>query len=281
MMEDIYKLIRGIKGLPPAPQVLPRILEALSCDSTTLDEMGELIALEPVLTAKLLQYSNSAYYRGTELVSSVPEAIGRVGFQTVFTLVSSATSHQNIKLPANCGLDAAKLWKHSVTTAFSCKFIAEDINLNSNLLFTGGMLHDIGRVVIANSKGAEYGQLLVEAFAKMASTCEYERTAYGFTHADVGACLLETWKLPPLLTESVCFHHCPVIAGPARMTAACICVGNAVSHRFDHPDEVPRATNPELESAMDLLGMDESNLATYQFQLHENWEYVNNLIQLR
>ena len=280
-MEDIYKLIRGIKELPPAPQVLPKILEALHSDNTTLEELGELIALEPILTAKLLQYCNSAYFRGSELVSSVPEAIGRVGFQSVFSLVSAATGKQTFKLPADCGVDAAQLWKHSVTTAFSCKFIAEDNNLNSNMLFTAGMLHDIGRVVIVKSKGAPYGQLLAEAQTRLVSASELEKTAYGFTHADVGACLLETWKLPSLLVESVCFHHRPVSAGPAKKTAACICVGNALSHRFENPAGAPKLMPPELETAMGLLGITETHLDSYQSQLQENWEFVNTLIQLR
>ena len=280
-MEDIFKLIRGIKDLPPAPQVLPKILEALHSETTTLEEVGELIALEPALTAKLLRYCNSAYFGGSEPVASVPEAIGRVGFETVFALVSAATGNQAFKMPPNSGVDAAQLWKHSVTTAFSCKFIAQDLDLNTNLHFTAGMLHDIGRVILANAKGAQYGQLLAEAQAKQISSSEAEKTAYGFTHAEVGGCLMTIWKLPPILGESIRYHHRPASAGPARKSAACVCVGNELSHLFEHPTEGLDANNLELQNAMALLGIGPKQIEFYESELQDSWDFVNELIELR
>jgi len=208
-MEEIYKLLREVKALPPSPQVLPRVLDALRHEQTTLEEVGELIALDPALTAKLLHYCNSVYFSGREPVASVPEAIGRVGFQTIFSLVSAVTGSKSFNLPAASGLDGTQLWKHSLTTAFGCKFIAEDIGEESNLLFTAGLLHDIGRVVLAQAKGVEYGRLLTEAARTGAKPLEREKAAYGFTHAEVGACLLETWKLPVPLVQAVRFHHQP------------------------------------------------------------------------
>ena len=126
-MEAIYKLLREVKVLPPSPQVLPKVLDALHHEQTTLEEVGDLIALDPALTAKLLHYCNSGYFAGREPVASVPEAIGRVGFQTIFSLVSAVTSSKSFNLPDGSRLDGAQLWRHSLTTAFGCKFIAEDI----------------------------------------------------------------------------------------------------------------------------------------------------------
>jgi putative nucleotidyltransferase with HDIG domain len=280
-MEAIYKLLREIKVLPPSPQVLPKVLDALRHEQTTLEEVGELIALDPVLTAKLLHYCNSVYFSGREPVASVPEAIGRVGFQTIFALVSAVTGSNSFNPPANSGLDGTQLWKHSLTTAFGCKFIAEDIGEESNLLFTAGLLHDIGRVVLAQAKGAEYGQLLTSAASTGANPTEREKAAYGFTHAEVGACLMETWKLPALLVQGVRFHHQPAAAGAAKKTAAGVCVGNALAHIFEHPAENFGGTSPELQLAMDLLGIGSRHMELYDEQMQENWDFVNALIQMR
>jgi putative nucleotidyltransferase with HDIG domain len=279
-MEAIYKLLREVKDLPPAPQVLPKVLEALNDEQSTLDEVGQLIALEPVLTAKLLQYCNSAYFRGAEPVSNVPEAIGRVGFQTIFSIVSVASGRSMFQLAPDCGVDVAQLWKHSLITAFGCKFIAEDLDLDANTLFTAGLLHDIGCVVLAKAKGAAYGKILVGEGATD-TACDREKIAFGFTHADVGACLMENWRLPAMLVNAVRFHHRPSVAGPEKKLAACVCAGNALSNLFEHPADGLNSDDPELQNAMTLLGIAKRNMETYDEQLQENWNFVNALIEMR
>ncbi len=280
-MEAIYKLLREVKDLPPAPQVLPKVLAALNNEQTTLEEVGELIALEPVLTGKLLHYCNSAYFRGAEPVASVPEAIGRVGFQTIFALVAAVSGNQAFKVPPTSGVDVALLWKHSLTTAFGCKFVAEDRELDNNLLFTAGLLHDIGRVVLAKAKGAEYGKLLAAANGSSIAVLQAEKAAYGFTHAEVGACLMENWNLPPPLVASVRFHHQPAAAGPAQKLAACVCTGNALSHLFEHPADGLNPNDVILQNAMNVLGISKQHMETYDEQLQENWNFVNALVELR
>ena len=280
-MEAVYKLLREVKVLPPSPQVLPKLLAALRHEQTTLEELGELIVLDPVLTAKLLHYCNGVYFSGREPVSSVPEAIGRVGFQTIFALVSAVTGGNSFNPPTESGVDGTQLWKHSLTSAFACKFIAEDIAEETNLMFTAGLLHDIGRVVLAQAKGAEYGQLFNQAARAGADATQREKTAYGFTHADVGACLMESWKLPALLVQAVRFHHQPALAGAARKTAAGVCVGNALAHIFEHPAANLAGTNDELQSAMELLNLSSRHLELYDEQMQENWDFVNRLIELR
>jgi putative nucleotidyltransferase with HDIG domain len=280
-MELVYKLLRDVKVLPPSPQVLPRVLDALRHEQTTLEEVGELITLDPVLTAKLLHYCNSVYFTGREPVSSVPEAIGRVGFQTIFSLVSAVAGSSSFNPPPASGIDGTQLWKHSLTTAFACKFIAEDIDAESNLLFTAGLLHDIGRVVLAQAKGAEYGQLFNQAASAGVDVTVLEKSTYGFTHADVGACLMETWKLPAALVQAVRFHHLPASGGAVKTLAAGVCVGNAQAHRFEHPADHLVGTGPELEGALDLLGLSSRHLELYDEQMQENWEFVNTLIQMR
>jgi len=279
-MEAVYKLLREVKVLPPSPQVLPKVLDALRHEQTTLEEIGELIALDPVLTAKLLHYCNSVYFSGREPVASVPEAIGRVGFQTIFSLVCAVTGNKSFVPPATSGINAENLWKHSLTTAFACKFIADDIDTDSNLLFTAGLLHDIGRVVLAQAKGAEYGRMINEGATAGDDTTASEKAAYGFSHAEVGACLMETWKLPPLLVEAVRFHHLPAAAGPAKTLAAGVCVGNALAHQFEHPAAKLDNTNAELQTALELLGLGNRHMELYDEQMQENWDFVNALIQL-
>ena len=105
-MEAVYTLLRGVKVLPPSPHVLPKVLDALRHEQTTLEEVGELISLDPVLTAKLLHYCNSVYFSGREPVSNVPEAIGRVGFQTILRWFPRSPAANPSIRPRPAGLTA-------------------------------------------------------------------------------------------------------------------------------------------------------------------------------
>lgn len=280
-MEAIYELLQNAKDLPPTPQVLIKVLGALRDEQATIGEIGDLISYDPALTGKLLHYCNSVYFAGRDPVSSVPEAIGRVGFKTIFVLVSAAAGSRTFILPASSGLDATQLWKHSLTAAFGCKFIAEDLELDGNLLFTAGLLHDVGRVVLGKTKGNEYGRLIAQANATQARSLGLETAAYGFTHADVGGCLMEKWKLPTQLIEGVQFHHRPADAGASQKIAACVCIGNVLSYFSNHPQKAWQIDDSELHAAMGLLEINDAKMKVYDDQIKENWDFVNSLIMIR
>jgi HD-like signal output (HDOD) protein len=280
-MEAIHELLQNVKDLPPTPQVLIKVLGALRHEQVTIEEIGDLISYDPALTGKLLHYCNSVYFSGREPVSSVPEAIGRVGFKTIFVLVSAATGSRTFNLPPASGLDAAQLWKHSLTAAFGCKFVAEDLELDGNMLFTAGLLHDVGRVILCKAKGHEYGQIIAQANATQTRSLGLETAAYGFTHADVGGCLMAKWQLPPLLIEGVQFHHRPMDAGESKKIAACVCIGNLLSHFFDQPTKAWQIDDAELRTAMELLEINDHKMKFYDEQIKENWDFVNSLILIR
>jgi len=278
-MEVIDKLLAETKDLPASPQVLPKLLELLRSDAATLDEMGELIALEPAITAKLLQYCNSAYFRGAEPVSNVAEAIGRVGFQTIYVLVTIVTGGNLLALPAGSGLDIARLWQHSLTSAFAAKIVAESKDGDANMLFTAGLLHDMGRVVLAKAKGAEYARLIKQAADSKTSLLEAEIGTFGFSHADVGASLMEKWRLPKPLVETVRYHHTPSSANGARRDAACICVGNALARVSEESHMGAEPDDQELKFSCGLLKIDTEEMLRLGEQMKENLDLVETLLR--
>lgn len=278
-MDAVYKLLANTKDLPASPQVLPKLLTLLRKEDTTLDEVGDLIALEPALTAKLLQYCNSAYFSGSEPVSNVPDAIGRVGFKTIYVLVTIVAGSHLLARPTGSGLDLNQLWRHSLTSAFAAKFVAESIDADSNLLFTAGLLHDMGRLVLAKAKASEYNQILQQAAETQGSLLAAEISTFGFSHADVGACLMETWQLPKPLIESVRYHHNPYAANGAKVNAACICLANALAYISTPTAQGTPPNADEQKASMELLKVDEAQMASYVDQMKENWGFVESLLK--
>ena len=280
-MDVIKKLLENAHDLPGSPQIFPKLMELLRSEDATLEEVGDLIVLEPAITAKLLQYCNSAYFRRVEPVSNVPEAIGRVGFQTIYVLVTIVTGAQLLALPVGSGLDIAQLWRHSLTSAFAAKLVAESLATDGNMLFTAGLLHDMGRVVLAKVKGAEYGHRLQRVARSKTSLLEAELSTFGFSHAEVGACLMENWRLPKPLIGSVRYHHNPAAAGDTRQNAACICLSNALAYTTDDSAQsgcfLP---DPDgLKCARELLKIDDEQMAGYVEQMKETMSLIETVLQ--
>jgi putative nucleotidyltransferase with HDIG domain len=278
-MDIIYKLLESVKDLPTSPQVLPKLLEVLQNENSDIEAAGDLITFEPALTARLLKYCNSAFFAGAEPVASVPEAIGRVGFDAIYLLMTTACGNEAFALPPGCGLDSSQLWKHSLLTAFGAKFVAEATGGDSNMLFTAGLLHDVGRVVLAKTKGVEYGQLLARAEREKLPATYWEKSAYGFTHAEVSACMMQKWHFPARIGKCVRYHHQPQEAGDGRTDAACVYLGNLLAHTIGEPaasNEIPRA---ELDQVMELLRVTSNDMNDFGNRMQENWAFVNTLLR--
>ena len=278
-MESIYKLLETVKDLPAAPQILPKLLEVLQNENSDIEEAGDLITVEPALTARLLKYCNSAYFGGADPAASVSEAIGRVGFDAIYLLMTTACGSSAFTLPATSGLDAGQVWKHSLLTAFGAKFVAEATGGDSNMLFTAGLLHDVGRVVLGKTKGVEYGRLLARAELEGVHATVLEKSAYGFTHAEVSACLMQNWHFPARLAKCVRYHHLPFEAGAAQTDAACVCIGNVLAHTIDQPLSIYALPSNELTQALELLGIVSQDMNDYGDRMKENWTLVNTLLK--
>jgi len=276
-MGDVLKLVQSVKDLPTGPKILPKLFQILDDENSTIEEIGDLIAFEPALTAKLLKFCNSAYFGRADPVQSVPEAISMVGFSALRPMMTSVCSSNTFVLPASCQVDAEGLWKHSLLTAFGCKFVAEGASQNSDMLFTAGLLHDVGRVVLARSKGAEYGQLLAQARAEKLPATVSENFTYGFSHADVSACLLQTWQFPDNIVECVRFHHVPHTAATPK-AAACVYLGNTLATALENPLAIENLPPGELDQVQHLLDVTNEDLALYSQKIIENMNFVNAML---
>jgi len=118
-------ILAGIKTLPPSPNLLARLLPILSDVDGNFDEVVDIISVDPSLTAKLLKLCNSAFFGQTEPVSTVVDAVNRMGYQSVYLLVAVINGSACFPLPSPKGIDSGKLWRHSVLTAFNSRFAAE------------------------------------------------------------------------------------------------------------------------------------------------------------
>src|SRR5437867_4153293 len=229
-MDTIDEFLDRIDSLPPAPQVLPQLLTTLAEANTDVSRVVDLIAFDPALTAKLLATCNSAFFGKSTPVDDVSEAVNRLGFQTVYRIVAAVRGGNCFRASEGTTSNSGELWRHCVTVAFAAQFVAEDIGADSGLLFTAGMLHDLGKVILAQAYKEDYARLVIETSRLGRTLFEQEKASYGVDHAEVCGRLLERWKFSPPLVASVRFHHDPSAAGEARRLAACVNLADTLAH---------------------------------------------------
>ena len=277
-MNSIETVLETKEQLPPAPQVLSELLTVLSDLEADSSRAVDLITFDPGLTAKVLQTSNSAMLGRGKPIDDVAEAVNRLGFQTVYRIVASASAGQILRpTKGNHGVDPDAFWKHSVMTAFAAQIIARDSTEDANLLFTAGLLHDLGKVILANAYKDGYAAVIAQAGANSPAAIESEKATYGLNHAEVGGRLMARWKFSAPIISSVWFHHDPVGAGPMQRYAACVNLADSLAHSMELNASVEPNSRPGLDFSLKTLQRTIDDLAGYQGQIHENMQDVDAL----
>ena len=281
-METISTLLKKFDTLPASPALLPRLAQTLSdFKYTDIHEVVDIIVFDSALTAKLLQIANSAYFGNRAPLTNVGDAISQLGYDIVFRLAAAICGSSCLKASPGTGLDSQRLWKHSVIASFGAQHVAQTFALDGNLAFTAGLLHDLGKVVLAEAYGRNYTSMLEPVKRGALPLVEWEAEEYGCSHADVGAALLENWKLPKPLVISVKHHHHPAGAAEYKPLAACICLGTALAHAYEDQTLEVNPASPEIAASLKITGLAPNNLRTQWTLIQEKWEFVQTLCDLR
>jgi len=171
------------------------------------------------MSMKVLQLVNSAFFGLPCPVSSPQQACALIGIDNIKALVLSV--HVFSQFEARIEKEVAILWKHSLQTAGLAKAIARSEGSARNQVddaFAAGLLHDVGRLVVASACPDEFQQVARQA-SEQGSLPVSEQAVLGCTHAQVGAYLLGLWGLPDPVVEAVGWHHDPARAAPAGFSA--------------------------------------------------------------
>jgi putative nucleotidyltransferase with HDIG domain len=279
--QSIDQLLDRVESLPPAPHILPKLLKLLSDPDTDIGQVVDLIVYDPGLTAKVLQVSNSAWFGGAAPATDVGDAVNRLGLRCIYRLVAAASGSGTLRPKQSVhGFEVAALWRHSVITALAAQFMAQDHGQDESLVFTAALLHDTGKVVLAQSYRDSYVQLLKHVEPGPQATYDGERSQYGFDHSELGGRLLIRWKFPEPMVAGVSCHHRPSTAGSYSGLAACVAMANALAHLVDKPDVKLNGAGDALAEALSILNVSQEALFHYRDLTLENFEFVNALCRL-
>jgi HD-like signal output (HDOD) protein len=163
------------------------------------------------MTAQVLKLANSAFFGLQQQLSSPEEAVAYLGLDTIKSLVLSIHAFSQFEKAETGALKIESLWSHSLQVASTAKRISKLEGQDAKTAeeaFTAGLLHDIGKLVLAVNLPNEYAEAVRLAHTGLELPLA-EHQVFGFNHADVGGYLIGLWGLPVPVVEAVALHHCP------------------------------------------------------------------------
>jgi len=213
------------------PEVCIQVQALADSPHTTAADIGDVVSKDTALTTRLLKLVNSAYFSLPRKIDTVTRAVNMIGMRELRNLTMAASAAEVFsRIPSHL-IDMAGFWQHSVYCGLLARNFAQHCNvLHSERLFTAGLLHDVGRLLMLTKLPDEVSQAEAMRMETERDICLIERELVGFDHAEVGQVLLLHWNMPTNLCTSILYHHNPAQAHDAHLEAAIIHIADQVTH---------------------------------------------------
>lgn len=251
MNERVKKFIAQMQKLPSIPSLYFQVVKELQSPTSSLETIGNLIAKDLVMTAKLLQLINSAVFGLRRQIANPTEAVLCLGAETTKSVLLLAHTFSYFDKIKSVSFSVESLWEHALATGSLARSIAHHQNAPLDTIeecFTAGLLHDIGKLVIACNLTSDYIKVIHSAHRQKKALWQVEEETFSVTHAEVGACVLGIWGLPVSIIEAVALHHCPsrfLSKGFSPLTA--VHVANVWDHECRTKGKVDKQMLPSID----------------------------------
>jgi HD-like signal output (HDOD) protein len=218
-----------------------RLASLVASDDYDAGDVVEVVAFDPALTAQILRAANSAASGSAKLVSTVHDAVVRLGGGTVLALATSGAVRTGLKQHRDPTRDGFDMWRHAVAAALASELVRNATSLYVPAsAMTAALLHDVGKLVLAKVLSPHVLQLIAQvAEAEHLTPLDAEKAVLMTDHAALGAIAAEAWSLPEPIIEAVLLHHTPWEATTPLATVVCLADGLAHASASDDPYAVP------------------------------------------
>ena len=211
---ELRRKIEMITHLPTLPEIVIRILRIVNDPDTSAREIARAVSQDPPLSAKILRLANSAFYGMPKSITSIQNAVVLLGTKVIRTIVLSLTVFDMFPGDKHSSLfNRTAFWRHSTSCAFLCRYLAEAMEgvfpFYAEESFCGGLLHDLGKVVMEQYMHEDFHQALRHAKDKKIPLFDAEMEILGYAHTDVAEWLISSWELPDSIQLPMVFHHTP------------------------------------------------------------------------
>jgi len=263
--DKLYGYLDQVESLPTTPSLMVKLINLVQEPDRDPGDLVQLMKHDPAVTAQVLHRCNSPVYGEEEPVTDLEEALFRLGFLEVYRIAVSLFGLQTIStVRAAQAMHVETLWRHSAITAIIGGTIARELGESEGIAFTAGLLHDVGKIVLAMEEKSHYADLCRECGTSGIPIHEAEKAAFGFSHSEVGALLLHRWGVPEQVFLPVLSHHDAFWTGPHERTAAIVYLANLIAHHSEPAISGNLCEMPEAFHALELLELQTTDLPRLQ-----------------
>lgn len=218
-------MARRIDEMPMLPQVLVRVMQLDDSADNYFEEFERLSKEDPTLAVRVVALANSAALAPVEPITTIKEALARIGTARVRNLVA-ALGVQRVFMPSE--ENQLRLWRHAVTAAVASEHIARiapELCVDGGTAYLVGLLHDIGRFVMFEHASAELMRVDESNWETPENLVEADLEVFKFTHSELGYLACRRWGLPDTIADAIRRHHSPIgEPGPGSLDALLFCV---------------------------------------------------------
>jgi putative nucleotidyltransferase with HDIG domain len=210
--------LRALTEVPPFPAVAIKTLRVISNEFGQLRDLSDLITTDAAISGQILRMANSSLFGFRTEIKSIFHAIHVLGLErlkgVVATIAMKSYLGTSLEVPA-----LRACWRHSLACAVLAEKLAGPTSLGTDIAYTAGLLHDIGRLALVAGYPREYAGFLASTETESCDTLDRERELFGIDHCEAGLLLVSRWKLPVTFISVTSRHHDdPIIGESAALT---------------------------------------------------------------
>lgn len=244
--EHIRTLLSQTESLPSLPEVYKALEEELNKENPSLQVIGELVEQDMGMTTSLLKLVNSSFFGLRRHVASAQQAVVLLGTETVKGLVLMVELFKDFSVDTTLQVNTGLLWQHSTNTGHLARAIAVSERKERSFCddcFIGGLLHDVGKLVLITRMPKEYAKVLTLVREEGETLFAAEKKIFGTSHAEMGAYLLALWGLSEDVVLAVAGHHTTTFSDESAFSVGdAVFAGNIFEHKLVvvHPQYTAR-----------------------------------------
>ncbi|MFW6147920.1 MAG: HDOD domain-containing protein [Thermodesulfobacteriota bacterium] len=254
VQQNIAQIISSVR---PIPQIALKVARMIHDKDYGMREISKEIKQDQIISAKIIRLCNSAFLGLKTRVDSIDRALVLLGEKMLLQLVVSASLEEYFSESIN-GYSLCKggLYQHTLKTAIVAEELAKYTRkVPSDIAYTAGLLHDIGKVVLDQYIFPIYPFFYRQTETDMNDICEVEEKKLGITHPDAGALLAKNWSLPKNLTDVIKFHHYPENALIDVELTHLVYVADLLMSKFQVGQELEFINTDNLSMRLQTLGL--------------------------
>lgn len=206
-MTPAHIILKSVADKIQLPSVYYRIKKLIKVPDATIDDFVKVIELDPALSVRVIKMSNSQFFGYGRKVYTVKQAISLIGVLQLHDLLLSSLAIRAFSAIPSDLIDQRAFWRSSVFCGITARLLAKKLMvLASERLFTSGILHEIGHIVMYAQIPEQIQDVIFESQQTNQPVYLIEREKIGFDYGQIGNEIMKLWHLPDNYCEITLYH---------------------------------------------------------------------------